>query len=143
MGSIKKQEAQMSSAPALVSEAKNYRRLDFLLIGASLEEERGPVVVQAPAAAPKPSREVRMDLGPQFRAILRLNLRAAAQHVSLGHEAPNFRQCSHACCRDADNLVPYLVPADLGITDAEMDAIFDRASAALEVLDQQELAVAA
>lgn len=53
---------------------------------------------------------------------LRANLHAAARHVALGHEAPTFRDCSSFMCRDAANLVP-----SPGATDAELDAIFQRA----------------
>jgi hypothetical protein len=134
----------MSIAPSSVSVASPHS-FDSMLIGASLEEEAGPVVNPALAAAPvePPPAIPQMDLSAHFRAILRSNLRAAAQHIALGHEGPTFRQCHHGSCRDGSNLVPHLVATDLGITDAELDALFNRAPAALEMLDlQEELAAA-
>ena len=59
--------------------------------------------------------------------VLRANLHAAAQHAARGHEAPTFRDCSSLMCRDAANLVPHPVAVEPRATDAELDAIFQRA----------------
>lgn len=58
---------------------------------------------------------------------LRANLHAAARHVALGHEAPTFRDCSSFMCMDAANLLPYPMAVEPRATDAELDAIFQRA----------------
>ncbi len=58
---------------------------------------------------------------------LRANLHAAARHVALGHEALTFRECSSLMCRDAANLLPYPMAVEPGATDADLDAIFQRA----------------
>jgi uncharacterized protein (DUF58 family) len=58
---------------------------------------------------------------------LRANLHAAARHVALGHEAPTFRDCSSFMCLDAANLVPSPIAVEPEATDAELDAIFQRA----------------
>jgi len=77
---------------------------------------------------------VKPSLGPDapsfdsaFFRTVHENLNAAARHAEMGHEAPSFRECSRPMCRDARNLIPSLV--EPGATDAELDAIFDRALA--------------
>lgn len=61
-----------------------------------------------------------------FRTV-HANLNAAAQHAEMGHEAQSFRECSHSMCQDARKLIPSL--AEPGATDAELNAIFERALA--------------
>ncbi|HEV2852781.1 MAG TPA: hypothetical protein VHC97_08250 [Thermoanaerobaculia bacterium] len=136
----------MSIEPNPLSVTSPYHPLDILLIGASLEEESGSVVDLSPAAAPMtpPAAVAETVPGLDFQGILRSNLHAAAQHAALGHQAPTFRQCLHGSCRDASNLVPYLVAAELGVTDAELDAMLNRTPAAPPVPDlQEELVLAA
>jgi hypothetical protein len=128
----------MSIAPHPRPVARHHRPLDFVLTGALFEEEEinpksSAILTTQPPAAPEP------EPGPDFRSIVRANLRAAAQHAALGHKAPSFRRCPHASCKDANNLVPHLVPAELGVTDAELDAILGRApAAALEAVSLEE-----
>jgi len=128
----------MSIAPRPRSMARLHRPLDIVLTGALFEEEEiGPrpfaAPIQKPSAGPEP------EPGPDFQTIVRANLRAASQHAALGHKAPSFRQCPHVSCKDASNLVPHLVAAELGVTDAELDAILGRApAAALEAVSLEE-----
>jgi hypothetical protein len=106
--------------------------LDPALIGSRQEEEREPAVRRAPAPA-EPQVRAMSRPGLAFKAVVRANLHAAAQHAILGHKAPSFRECPHASCRNASNLVPYPVVVEAGVTDADLEEIFQRVvPAALE-----------
>jgi hypothetical protein len=105
---------------------------DPALIGGKQEAERGPAARPAPAPAEPPVKD---ETPPSlnFKEVVRANLHAAAQHAMLGHKAPSFRECSHSSCRNASNLVPYPVVVEKGVTDADLDEIFQRVvPAALE-----------
>jgi hypothetical protein len=105
--------------------------LDPALLGGKQQAERNPVVRPAPAEPPPASAETRP--GPDFKDVVRANLHAAAQHAMLGHKAPSFRECPHASCRNASNMVPFPVVLEASVTDADLDEIFQRVvPAALE-----------
>lgn len=79
--------------------------------------------------APSTTRsDAKSDLVP----ILRENLRAASQHVALGHESASFRDCPYPGCLDAANRVRHLETVEECATDSELEMIFDRVQAALE-----------
>jgi hypothetical protein len=100
-------------------------------LGGKQEAERGPAVRPAPAEPRPASVETRPGL--DFKQIVRMNLHAAAQHAMLGHKAPTFRECPYPSCRNASNMVPYPVVVEAGVTDADLDEIFERVvPAALE-----------
>ena len=108
--------------------ASLHRPLVPVLIGSRQEEESEPAARLAPAPARAETRP-----GLAFKAVVRANLHAAAQHAILGHKAPSFRECPHASCRNASNLVPYPVVVEAGVTDADLEEIFQRVvPAALE-----------
>jgi hypothetical protein len=112
------------NSPSLV--ASLLRSLDPALIGIRHEEEPGPAMRPVPAPA-------EAQAGPDFKATVRANIHAAAQHVMRGHKAASFRECSRPSCRNASNLIPYPVVVKAGATDAELEAIFQRVvTAALE-----------
>ena len=112
--------------------ASLHRPLDSALIGSRQEEDRQPVLRLVPAPAEPPARAVSRP-GLVFKEVVRANLHAAAQHAILGHKAPSFRECPHASCRNASNLVPYPVVVEAGVTDADLEEIFQRViPAALE-----------
>ncbi|HYN20148.1 MAG TPA: hypothetical protein VE078_04250 [Thermoanaerobaculia bacterium] len=73
-------------------------------------------------------REVDADLVP----LLRENLRAASQHLAMGHQSESFRECLRPGCLDAANLIPHLDSVQEGASDGELDRIFDRVQAALD-----------
>ena len=106
--------------------------LDPALIHGRQKAERDPALRPAPAPAEPPaSAETRPGL--DFKEVVRMNLHAAAQHAMLGHKAPSFRECPHTSCRNASNMVPYPVVWEAGVTDADLDEIFQRVvPAALE-----------
>jgi len=85
--------------------------------------DAGPTVWSEPSLG---SDAARSD--PDFLRTVRENLHAASRHVELGHEARSFRECSRPMCRDARNMIPSL-ELEPGATDAELDAILERALA--------------
>lgn len=105
--------------------------LDSPPLGGKQKSERGPAVRPA-AAEPSPaSAESQPTL--DFKQVVRMNLHAAAQHAMLGHRAPSFRECPNPRCRNASDMVPYPVMVKAGVTDADLDEIFQRiVPAALE-----------
>lgn len=106
--------------------------LDPALIDGKQKTERGPAARPAPAPAGPPV-EAETQPGLNFKEVVRANLHAAAQHAILGHKARSFRECPHSSCRNASNLVPYPVVVERGVTDADLEEIFQRAvPAALE-----------
>ena len=106
------------------------RSLDPALIGRQEEEDFIPP--GRPASA-ELSAGTEVQTGPDFKSIVRANLRAAAQHVMRDHKAASFRECSRPSCRNASNLIPYPVLIEPGVTDTELEAIFQRVvTAALE-----------
>jgi hypothetical protein len=117
------------------------RLLEGLLAGAVLD--RMTPTSPVPRIAP-PLAGVEAQVDGDLAAILRENLRAAGQHAARGHEDPSFRDCRHAACRDAANLIPYLPGVKLGATDAELHVVSKQVLAALEYGTlQAELALAA
>lgn len=108
--------------------------LEPALIGDRQEAERGPAAHPAQAqvqAEPPVKAETRPSL--DFKEVVRANTRAAAQHTILGHKAPSFRECSHPSCQNASNLIPHPVVMEGGVTDADLEEIFQRiVPAALE-----------
>ena len=105
--------------------------LDPALLGGQQETERNPATRPA-QGEPQPATAAPRT-GPEFKEVVRANLHAAAQHAMLGHKAPTFRECPHASCRNASNMVPYPVVWEAGVTDADLDEIFQRVvPAALE-----------
>ncbi len=99
--------------------------LDPALLIGKQEAECAPAAVSpAPAEPPPASAEARP--GPDFRAIVRANLRAAARHVMRNHPGPSFRECSRPACRNASNLIPYPAVVKPDVTDADLEAIFQR-----------------
>src|SRR5688572_31404435 len=90
--------------------ASFHRPLDPVLIGGMQEETRVPAAPPAPVLAPVDPLEA--PSGPDFKEIVRANLQAAAQHAALGHEGPNFRECSRPSCRNASNLIPFPVAVE-------------------------------
>jgi hypothetical protein len=114
------------NSPSFV--ASLLRSLDPALIGRQEEEDFIPS--ERPASA---ELSAEAQTGPDFKSIVRANLRAAAQHVMRGHKAASFRECSRPSCRNASNLIPYPVFIEPGVTDTELEAIFQRVvTAALE-----------
>ena len=101
------------------------------LIAGGQGGEDSPAMHPAPDK-PKPiSGEA--QLSPELKPILRATLRAASQHVMRGHKTPSFRECSRPSCRNASNLIPYPVVVEKGVTDADLEVIFQRVvTAALE-----------
>ena len=105
--------------------------LNPALIGGRQEAERNPAARPAPAPAEQPAKAEPLPVN--FKEVVRANLHAAAQHAMLGHKAPSFRECKHVSCRNASNLVPYPVVVEAGVTDEDLDEIFQRVvPAALE-----------
>ena len=101
------------------------RPLDLALIGSRQAKDRAPAAHPAPAQAEPPvSAETRSDL--DFKEVVRANLHAASQHAILGHESPNFRECSRPSCRNASNLIPYPVVLESGVTEADLQEIFQQ-----------------
>ena len=95
------------------------------------EAGRDPAAMRPAPAPAEPSSEA--GPGLDFRAVVRANLRAAARHVMRSHRGPSFRQCSRPSCRNASDLIPYPVVVEAGVTDAELEALFQRVvTAALE-----------
>lgn len=104
---------------------------DPTLLGGKQKAQRAPAVHSAPAESPRISPETGAVL--DFKEVVRANLHAAAQHAMLGHKAPSFRECSNLLCRNASNMVPYPVVVEAGVTDADLEEIFQRVvPAALE-----------
>ena len=103
------------------------------LTGRGLEDEYRPVERPAPAQVEPPPVSAETQPSLEFKAVVRANLHAAAQHVTLGHKGPSFRECSRPSCRNASNLIPYPVVVEPDVTEAELEAILQRlVSAALE-----------
>jgi hypothetical protein len=91
----------------------------------------------SPATHPAPDKPRALSgetqPGLELKSILRATLRAASQHVMRGHKAPCFRECSRPSCRNASNLIPHPVVVEKGVTDADLEVIFQRVlTAALE-----------
>ena len=125
------------NSPSLV--ASLLRSLDPSLIGIRHEDEPGPALRPVPAPAELPSEA---QAGPDFKATVRANIHAAAQHVMRGHKAASFRECSRPSCRNASNLIPYPVVVEAGASDADLEAIFQRVvTAALEEVAANPIAV--
>ena len=108
-----------------------------ILAAIPFDMELDPIPLPVAEAVPvpeteSPAIEVGAGLADGFVAVLRANLQAASLHAALGHEGPSFRQCSLSACLDATNLIPCLEHVEAGVTDAELNAIFDRLLAALE-----------
>lgn len=100
--------------------------LDPTLLGGKRKAQRTPA---EPPRAPIETAPPVLD----FKEVVRANLHAAAQHAMLGHKAPSFRECSNLLCRNASNMVPYPVVLEAGVTDADLEEIFQRVvPAALE-----------
>ena len=105
--------------------------LDAALLDGKQKAERDPARRPAPGEPSPASTTARH--GPDFKEVVRANLHAAAQHAMMGHKAPSFRECPHAACQNASNMVPYPVVVEAGVTDADLDEIFQRVvPAALE-----------
>ena len=86
-----------------------------------------------PASSKPMSTSGETQPGPEFKSIIRANLRAASQHVMRGHKALSFRECSRPSCRNASNLIPLPLGVEKGVTDVDLEVIFQRAiTAALE-----------
>ncbi len=112
-----------STRPSLVASL-----LDPALLGG---QQKAELARPAPAE-PSPARAETRP-GPDFKEVVRANLHAAAEHAMLGHKAPSFRECPHPSCRNASNMVPYPVVWQAGVTDADLEEIFQRVvPAALE-----------
>ena len=59
-----------------------------------------------------------------------------------GHKALSFRECSRPSCRNASNLIPYPAVVEKGVTDADLEVIFQRAvTSALEEVAANPLSV--
>jgi hypothetical protein len=59
-----------------------------------------------------------------------------------GHKASSFRECSRPSCRNASNLIPYPVVIEPGVTDTDLEAIFQRVvTAALEEVASNPVSV--
>jgi hypothetical protein len=99
-------------------------RLDPSLIGGRQEEEQSPAVRPTPVSTEPTGAETQS--APDFKTVVRANLRAAAQHILRGHTGRSFRECSRPACRNASNLIPYPVVVKPGVTDADLEAIFQR-----------------
>lgn len=111
------------------------RLLDPTLLVGRQEVERDPAAARpAPVPAEEPSSSsAEARSGPEFKAIVRANLHAAARHVLRNHRGPSFRECSRPSCRNASDLLPYPVVVEEGATDAELEVAFQRVvTAALE-----------
>ncbi len=116
------------NSPSLV--ASLLRALDPALIVSRQNAEYSPAMRPAPV---KPSASAEAQSGLEFKAVVRANIHAAAQHVLRGHKALSFRECSRPSCRNASNLIPYPVVVEPGATDAELEEVFQRVvTAALE-----------
>jgi hypothetical protein len=72
------------------------------------------------------------DVDGDLVSSLRENLRAASQHLAMGHQSESFRDCLHPGCLDAANLIPHLDSVQEGAADGELDRIFDRVQVALD-----------
>jgi hypothetical protein len=119
------------NSPSFV--ASLLRSLDPAPIGSRQEEEEISLATRPARASVEPSASAETQPGPDFRATVRANLRAAAQHVMRGHKTSSFRECSRPSCRNASNLIPYPVVIEPGVTDTDLETIFQRVvTAALE-----------
>ena len=121
----------LPNSPSLVADILRSLDPESILNGQNGEGSLAtrPVAVEPAPASPgiKP--------GPEFKSIVHANLRAASQHVMRGHKAPSFRECSHPSCQNASNLIPYPVVVEEGMTDADLQVIFQQlVTTALEEL---------
>ena len=111
-----------------------------LLIGRQEVESDPAPTRPAPAEPPSSSAEVRPSL--DFKAVVRANLRAAARHILRNHPGPSFRECLRPSCRNANDLIPYPAVVKPGVTEAELEAIFQRVvTAVLEELAANPAAI--
>lgn len=118
-----------ANTPALVTSL--HRPLDSALIGSRQEEEHGPAA--RPVPVPAQAKPLETCSGIDLSEIVRANLHAAAQHATLGHAGPSFRECSRPSCRNASNLIPYPVELEPVTTEADLEEIFENVvPAALE-----------
>jgi hypothetical protein len=111
------------------------RPFDVTLIDVTPEDKGERAVLAKTQVAPPPvaaKPEPEPQSSPNSQAIVRANLRAAAQHAALGHEGRSFRECSHATCQNASNLIPHLVALEQEMTAAEPSPVFDQTPGLLE-----------